>query len=71
MTYDPGVDAAYISLVSIEPGQMVDTQMCDSDVGIILDFDQTGKLLGIEVQGASGRLPKPILDQCERIGQQV
>ena len=68
ITYDRSVDAAYIYLVSeITAGQVVKTYPCDpSEVGgqINLDFDSSGKLLGIEVLDASKKLSEALLKQA-------
>jgi uncharacterized protein YuzE len=68
ITFDRGVDAAYIYLVPrVEAGAKV-TQVWVDDVpgeaNIILDFDREGRLLGVEVIGASGCLPAEILDMA-------
>jgi uncharacterized protein YuzE len=64
LTYDPEVDAAYLFLVPIGPGEAKKTYACDPDeVGgqIQLDFDEGGRLIGIEVLDASHLLPKDLL----------
>lgn len=65
LSYDPSVDAAYIYLAeTIGPGEVESTYLCDPlEVGsqINLDFDASGRLLGIEVMGASRRLPESAL----------
>jgi uncharacterized protein YuzE len=65
ITYDRSVDAAYIYLVpEITSGQVVKTYACNpSEVGgqINLDFDSSGKLLGIEVLDASRKLSEALL----------
>jgi uncharacterized protein YuzE len=59
--YDAEADAAYIQLASeIGAGGVAKTYMCDPhEVGgmINLDFDDMGRLIGIEVLDASKRLP--------------
>ena len=71
ITYDSSVDAAYIYLVSeIEAGAVKQTYPCDRrEVGaeINLDFNSTGQLIGIEVLGASKKLPAAALRQADRI----
>ncbi len=66
-TYDSSADAAYIYLVpEITPGQVAKTYACDPlEVGgqINLDFDSSGKLLGVEVLDASKRLPEALLKE--------
>jgi len=64
VTYDPAVDAAYIYLVEIPPGRVASTHVCDVEVAngsINLDFDRDGKLLGLEVLGATRLLPHEVL----------
>ena len=62
--YDASVDAAYITLGD-EDRQPVDhSYACDpSEVGgqIHLDFDVSGRLIGIEVLDASNKLPRSVL----------
>jgi uncharacterized protein YuzE len=69
MTYDPSVDVAYIHLVDhIGRGEAKKTYTCDAAAvqGMInLDFDASGKLLGIEVLDAARLLPKELLAQAE------
>lgn len=64
VTYDPSVDAAYLYLVPIGPGEAKMTYGCDPeevDGQIHLDFDKEGRLIGIEVLDASHKLPKSLL----------
>ena len=64
--YDKKADAAYIYLVDIPPGGVKTTYPCDPKEinGMInLDFDEEGRLLGIEVMDASKKLPKEALTQ--------
>jgi uncharacterized protein YuzE len=59
-TYDRQVDAAYVSLRKIGPGEVAKTYSCDIEqVGgmINLDFDQNGRLVGIEILDATALLP--------------
>jgi len=71
-TYDRLANAAYILLEDyIYFGLVKNSYQCDiNEVGgmINLDFDAGGKLVGIEVLGASHLLPKELLDQAEIIG---
>jgi uncharacterized protein YuzE len=68
--YDSKVDAAYIQIVElIEPGMVASTYLCDpAEVGgmINLDFDANGRLLGIEVIGASTLLSEKVLKEDSR-----
>lgn len=74
ITYDPAVDAAYIQLAEVIGAGGVDsTVACDpAEVGgmIHLDFDSRGVLLGIEVLGASNKLPRELLEQAVRPGRE-
>ena len=67
VTYDPTVDAAYIYLVPIARGGAKSTYCCPpNEVGCMLnlDFDAEGRLIGIEVIGASARLPPQLLQDA-------
>jgi len=65
VTHDPTVDAAYIYLEdSIAPGAVMKTYCCDpAEVNgqINLDFDSSGRMVGIEVLDASRLLPAGVL----------
>ena len=65
ISYDPEIDAAYIYLVGeIAPGGVAKTYPCDPrevNGQINLDFDSSGRLIGIEVLDASKRLPVQLL----------
>lgn len=69
VTYDASVDAAYIQLVDeIGVGGVANTYPCDPrDVGgmINLDFDSSGRLVGVEVLDASKLLPPEVLGLAE------
>ena len=66
VTYDCSVNAAYIYLADIiGPGEVKKTYACDpTEVNgqINLDFDSSGRLIGIEVLDASQLLPAPLLE---------
>lgn len=72
ITYDKSVEAVYIQLADeIEPGGVKKTYPCDpiEVKGMInLDFDEEGRLVGIEVLGAKNKLPKELLEKAEIIG---
>jgi uncharacterized protein YuzE len=63
---DLEVDNAYIQIApDIGEGEVAKTYLCDPrEVGgmINLDFDINGRLLGIEVLGASHLLPLEVLE---------
>ena len=68
ITFDREVDAAYIYLADIPPGGVADSYNCPPRrVGGILnlDFDSDHRLVGIEVLGASKRLPSELLVDAE------
>ncbi|MBX4186876.1 MAG: DUF2283 domain-containing protein [Candidatus Doudnabacteria bacterium] len=73
ITYDKSIDAAYIYLKGLDYSNtqwVKKTYMCDpAEINgmINLDFDNEGRLGGVEIQGASKKLPKEILDQAEQI----
>ena len=66
VTYDKSTDVAYIYMTSdIGAGGVAKTYCCDPlevNGQINLDFDHDGRLVGIEVLGASKRLPLAILE---------
>ena len=68
-TYDPAADAAYVYLCEIVPGEAVKQKIIG--VGergeIILDFDRKGRLLGIEILGASLISPEALLAEAKRL----
>jgi uncharacterized protein YuzE len=68
ITYDKDVDAAYIYLVDIDGGDVKQTKSvsCDGAVGfgvINFDFNDDGRIIGIEVLSASNILPVGLLCQ--------
>lgn len=73
ITYDKSVNAVYIYIkdTKIMPGEASYTYSCDPikvNGQINLDFDKDERLIGIEILGASKKLPKEILDSAEIIG---
>jgi len=69
VTYSASADAAYIYVVEeIADGEARITVSPDGLAAVvILDFDAGGRLLGIEVLGASHRLPADLLRSAEPI----
>jgi uncharacterized protein YuzE len=70
ITCDRSANAAYIHLTDIDACGVAKTvHFEDPDVrGMInLDFDASGRLIGIEVVGATHALPSGILDDADRI----
>jgi uncharacterized protein YuzE len=70
VTYDKEGDAAYIYLTPIPPGAAVRQEHVTGEAKgeLILDFDRVGRLLGIEVLGASRYLPPSVIAAAESIG---
>ena len=73
LTYDPEVDAAYLSLTDhIKNGEVATTKCfplgsLESDTAINADFSLEGVLLGFEILGASNCLAAEILDRAEQL----
>jgi uncharacterized protein YuzE len=67
LSYDKSIDAAYIQLaLEIDAGGVAKTYPCDPlavEGQINLDFDAAGRLVGIEILGASRKLPPELLRQ--------
>ena len=71
VTYDRSADAAYIYLIPIKTGEVTKTYPCDpAEISgmINLDFNAANELIGVEVLGASKRLPSQLLESAEIIG---
>lgn len=71
-TYDAEVDAAYVHLTTdTTRGRSVhNVEVASKASGggsVVLDFDQHGVLLGVEVLGASRVLDDSFVSQAERI----
>ncbi|MFF9765227.1 DUF2283 domain-containing protein [Streptomyces sp. NPDC014636] len=70
VTYDKTANAAYVYFtdpqVHVKSAHMYP---CDPvDAGMInLDFDEQGRLIGIEVLEANSKLPKYLLQSAERL----
>ncbi|WP_131741413.1 DUF2283 domain-containing protein [Actinomadura roseirufa] len=71
VTYDQEANAAYVYFVG--PGRSTRsaaTYECDSakvDGVINLDFDEEGRVIGIEILDARSKLPQYLLDAAERL----
>ena len=62
---DPAVDAAYLRLTEVTPGDAVETVRVYDHAGDLvgaLDLDADGCVLGIEFLDAARRLPRPPQD---------
>ena len=71
VTYDKTVNAAYVYLtdpqVVPKSSRTYPCDPIDVDGMINLDFDEHGRLIGIEVLAASSKLPEYLLESAERI----
>jgi uncharacterized protein YuzE len=71
VTYDAVANAAYVYLSApgSHPGvaSMYPCDPVDVDGMINLDFDEQGRLLGIEILDARAKLPAYLLDSAERL----
>jgi len=66
LEYDKEVDAAYIYLeATIKDGEVKKT--IELNENIILDFDEKGKLLGVEILDASKILNKKVILEAQEI----
>jgi uncharacterized protein YuzE len=73
VTYDAEADAAYVYLVDeIARGDVAETQVADiplDQAALTVDFDADGRVLGIEVLGASPVLRPETMQAVEDITQ--
>jgi uncharacterized protein YuzE len=70
VTYDASVDMAYIYLGERNPGSVHRSEEFEpEDKGgtLVLDFDNDGHLLGIEVFRARERLPAALLERAQQL----
>ncbi|MBI1974061.1 DUF2283 domain-containing protein [Candidatus Micrarchaeota archaeon] len=64
VTYDKDVDAAYIYLKeTIGKGEVKNSISINEN--IIIDFDASKKLIGIEILSASGVVPKKAIETMQ------
>jgi uncharacterized protein YuzE len=70
ITFDPDANAVYIYLKDqIPPGGVSRSEFCDVELSggpVFLQFDSTGRLIGIEILGARELLPAEVLDEAQR-----
>ena len=66
VTYDRRANAAFIYLTEIGSGEVARSVEALPEA-VLLDFDQEGRLLGIEVLNARRMLPRALLDRAERL----
>ena len=69
LTYDNEANAAYLELDDIAEGTAVENVVVQRPGrgDIVLDFDADGRLLGVEVIGATALLPTTALDAAGRL----
>ncbi|MFB7209423.1 DUF2283 domain-containing protein [Streptomyces sp. NPDC056255] len=71
VTYDKAADAAYVYFTDpqdcVYSSQMHPCDAVDVDGVINLDFDERGRLIGIEVLAASSKLPEYLLRSAKRL----
>ncbi|MGW1360581.1 DUF2283 domain-containing protein [Streptomyces chartreusis] len=71
VTYDKTANAAYVYFtdpeVRVKVAHMYPCDPVDVDGLINLDFDDQGRLIGIEVLAASSKLPGYLLESAERL----
>ncbi|MFD7283514.1 DUF2283 domain-containing protein [Streptomyces sp. NPDC059862] len=74
VTYDKTANAAYVYFTEPQVrAQSAHMYPCDPvavDGMINLDFDEQGRLIGIEVLAASSKLPEYLLESAERLDNQ-
>lgn len=71
VTFDPEANAAYVYFVDIiEPGEAVVQVVVDDDRvrggEVILDLDNDGRLLGVEILGAGDLLRPETVNHAEK-----
>jgi uncharacterized protein YuzE len=73
VTHSVRTDQAYVVFKEIGPGEAVFTDSCcleHLDGGSIeIDISADGRILGLEVAGASRRLPPELLNSARKIDQ--
>jgi uncharacterized protein YuzE len=71
VTYDSTASAAYVyvtdPLVRAKSSRMYPCDPAGADGMINVDFDEQGRLIGIEVLAASSKLPEYLLESSERL----
>lgn len=68
ITYHQDSDVAYIFLNGDRPRIVDESRICEElgdPVLTILDSDESGRLVGIEVRNATRRLPEQLLEEAE------
>ena len=60
MTYDPAADAAYLYLTERSPEAPEVARTEEVAPGVMLDFDQESRVIGVEILGVSKLGAKPM-----------
>ena len=67
VTFSPRANAAYIYIADeVAHGDAVSQVTCGADV--VLDYDESGKLLGIEILAATRLLSPKLLGEATQLG---
>ncbi|MGW0998724.1 DUF2283 domain-containing protein [Streptomyces sp. NPDC002520] len=67
VTHDKTVDAAYVYFTEPQTSPKSARMYVGVDGMINLDFDEQGRLIGVEVLAASSKLPEYLLQSAERL----
>jgi uncharacterized protein YuzE len=68
ITHDDGADAAYVTLGPIGEGAAVEQVVLERPGGrLVLDFDRQGRVLGLEIIGASALAAPELLGGAVRL----
>jgi uncharacterized protein YuzE len=70
VTHSVSTDYAYIALKRIGDGEAVAQHLVEDERlrgMVVLDIDADGRLIGIDVGGATAALPPELLEQAEKI----
>jgi len=64
-TYDDNADAAYIRIMDAANGAVKESE--EVRPGVIVDFDQEGRMVGIEILSVSKLYPDFVRDDLQRL----
>jgi len=64
-TYDHDADAAYIRIMDVTRGAVKESE--EVRPGVIVDFDQQGRMVGIELLSVSKLYPDFVRDDLQRL----
>ena len=68
-TYDSEADAFYLYLTDSESVKSVDSETVAD--GVVFDYDEEDRIIGVEVWSASKRLPLSALKAAEQLTESV